>query len=122
MLSVTILPHSPYCEIKRVISEQIKTFSGCSATFMQWTARELSAENHLSFYIPRGFAHGFATLEDETVMLYQCDGKYHKEHDTGIRFNDPKFEISWPIDEKLAILSERDLSLPNFSECHIFMA
>ena len=118
--------HNPQAKLVSVLSgkvwDVIVDLRKDSTTFMQWTARELSAENHLSFYIPRGFAHGFATLENETVMLYQCDGKYHKEHDTGIRFNDPKFEISWPIDEKLAILSERDLSLPNFSECHIFMA
>lgn len=86
-----------------------------SPTFKQWTAHELSAENHLSFYVPRGFAHGFASLEDNTIMLYQCDGKYDKETDTGIRFDDPDIGIQWPVDEKEAIHSERDMNLQSFS-------
>lgn len=80
-----------------------------SPTFKQWVAHELSAENHLSFFIPRGFAHGFASLEDNTVMLYQCDGKYDKETDTGIRFDDSDIGITWPVNEKMAIHSVRDL-------------
>lgn len=83
-----------------------------SPTFKKWTAQELSAENHLSFYVPRGFAHGFASLEDNTVMLYQCDGKYDKETDTGIRFDDPDIAVQWPIDAKKAIHSARDMQLP----------
>lgn len=82
-----------------------------SPTFKKWYAHELSAENHLSFYVPRGFAHGFASLEDGTVMLYQCDGRYDKETDTGIRFDDPDIGIEWPVDENVAIHSERDLRL-----------
>ena len=87
-----------------------------SPTFKHWYAHELSAENHLSFYIPCGFAHGFASLEDGTVMLYQCDGKYDKETDTGIRFDDTDIGIPWPIDKKEAIHSDRDLKLQSFSE------
>ena len=87
-----------------------------SRTFKKWVARELTAENHLSFYIPRGFAHGFASLEDGTVMLYQCDGKYDKETDTGIIFNDPELGIAWPIDDAVAIHSGRDLQLQSLSE------
>lgn len=49
-----------------------------SPTFMQWIAHEVSADNHLSFYIPRGFAYGSASLEDNTVMQYRCDGKYDR--------------------------------------------
>ncbi len=87
-----------------------------SPTFGKWVARELSADNHLCLYIPRGFAHGFASLEDETVMLYQCDGKYDKETDTGIRFDDPEIGIQWPVNEEVAIHSTRDLHLPGLSE------
>ncbi len=87
-----------------------------SPTLGQWRAHELSAENHKSFYIPSGFAHGFASLEDNTVMLYQCDGKYSKETDTGIIFNDPDIGIEWPVTEHAAIHSERDLLLPTFRE------
>lgn len=87
-----------------------------SPTFKQWMAHELSAENHLSFYIPRGFAHGFASLEDNTVMLYQCDGKYDRETDTGIRFDDPEIGIEWPVDESVAIHSVRDLELGSLQD------
>lgn len=87
-----------------------------SPTFKQWRAQELSADNHLSFYVPRGFAHGFASLENETVMLYQCDGRYDKETDTGILFNDPIIGIEWPVDDSVAIHSERDLKLQSLIE------
>lgn len=87
-----------------------------SPTFKQWRAHELSAENHLSYYVPRGFAHGFACLEDKTVVLYQCDGKYDKANDGGIIFNDPDIGIQWVIDEDLAIQSLRDSKLPSLAE------
>lgn len=87
-----------------------------SPTFKQWIAHELSVDNHLSFYIPRGFAHGFASLKDGTVMLYQCDGKYDKETDTGIRFDDPDIGIKWPVDECVAIHSSRDLLFQNLED------
>lgn len=87
-----------------------------SPTFKQWSAHELTAENHLGFYIPRGFAHGFACLEDNTVMLYQCDGKYDAKTDTGIMFNEPELGIDWPIQEECAIHSKRDLNLMNWKE------
>ncbi len=87
-----------------------------SPSFKKWVAHELSAENHLSFYVPKGFAHGFASLEDGTVMLYQCDGKYDKETDSGIIFNDPEIGIEWPVNESEAIHSSRDLELQSFFE------
>lgn len=87
-----------------------------SHTFKQWKAHELSAENHLSFYVPRGFAHGFACLEDGTVMLYQCEGKYDKDSDTGIIFNDPDIGVKWPIGKSVTIHSKRDLQLQSFDE------
>ncbi len=87
-----------------------------SKTFGKWVSAELSAENHKALYVPRGFAHGFAALEDDTIMLYQCDGAYNKETDTGIRFDDPEIGIAWPIDENEAIHSKRDMALMSFVE------
>ena len=78
-----------------------------SPTYKKWISQELSADNHLSFYVPRGFAH---------VMLYQCDGKYDAETDTGIIFNDPEIGIDWPIEENVAIHSTRDMKLQSFQE------
>ncbi len=87
-----------------------------SPTFKQWIAEELSSENHLSFYIPRGFAHGFLSLRDDTVMLYQCDGRYDKDTDTGIRFDDPDIAVDWPIDIKDAGVRDRDRAVQSVKE------
>lgn len=87
-----------------------------SRSFGKWRGYELSGENHLALYVPRGFAHGFASLEDDTLMLYQCDGAYDKETDTGIRFDDPDLNISWPVELKGAVHSKRDLELMSFAE------
>lgn len=87
-----------------------------SSTFKKWQGFELSAENHRSLYVPRGFAHGFASMEDGTTMLYLCDGAYDKETDTGIMYNDPDIGIEWPIDADKAIHSERDMRLMSFMD------
>lgn len=87
-----------------------------SSTYKNWICVELSAYNHKSLYVPRGFAHRFVSMEDNTLMLYQCNGKNDYETDTGIRYDDPDIGIEWPIDESVAIHSERDLRLPSFNE------
>ena len=112
--------HNPQAKLVSVVSgavwDVIVDLRSDSPTYKLWTAHELSADNHKSFYIPRGFAHGFASLEDNTVMLYQCDGKYDSETDTGIKFDDPEIGIEWPMDESVAIHSNRDLDLMSFQE------
>lgn len=87
-----------------------------SPTYKQWMCVELSSDGRNAVYVPRGFAHGFASLADNTTMLYQCSGKYDKKTDTGIVFNDPTIGIKWPIESKEAILSERDLDLMRFED------
>nr|WP_325300797.1 dTDP-4-dehydrorhamnose 3,5-epimerase [uncultured Dysosmobacter sp.] len=87
-----------------------------SRTFKKWQAVELSGENHRALYVPRGFAHGFASLEDGTMMMYQCEGAYDKPSDTGVRFDDPDIGIDWPVSPDEAIHSERDMSLMSLSE------
>ena len=87
-----------------------------SITYKHWMTVELTENNHRSLYIPRGFAHGFVSLEDKTIMLYQCDGKYDPESDSGIRFDDLQLGIEWPIDLKEALISKKDLQLPSFEE------
>lgn len=112
--------HNPQAKLVSVVSgavwDVIVDLRVESPTFKQWIGQVLSAENHLSFYVPRGFAHGFACLEDDTVMLYQCDGKYDKDTDSGIMFNDPEICIQWPVDESSAIHSSRDLKFGYLSE------
>lgn len=111
--------HNPQAKLVSVVAgsvwDVIVDIRPDSETFKQWVSHVLSAENHMSFYVPRGFAHGFLSLEDNTVMLYQCDGKYDLETDTGIRFDDPEIGIAWPIDLKTTIHSNRDLHFQSFS-------
>lgn len=79
-----------------------------SPTRWRWHAAELNAENRLAFYVPEGFAHGFQTLADDTEVLYQMSEFYHPELARGLRWDDPKLGIRWPLAE--AIVSERDRS------------
>ncbi len=87
-----------------------------SPTFRKWQGFTLSAANHYALYIPRGFAHGYLSLEDNTLLLYQCDGSYDKTTDTGIRFDDADIGIQWPVPLDQAVLSPRDLNLMSFQE------
>ncbi len=81
-----------------------------SPTFGKHVAVELSAENHKQFWIPPGFAHGFVALEENTVFQYKCTGLYSKEHERGVRFDDPALGIDWR--EKNLIANDRDRTFP----------
>ncbi|MBQ5333187.1 MAG: dTDP-4-dehydrorhamnose 3,5-epimerase [Oscillospiraceae bacterium] len=88
-----------------------------SSTFGQWRGVYLSNENRTSLYIPRGCAHGFMSLSDDSIVSYNCDGKYDKETDTGILYCDPDIAVEWPImDIKNAVLGSRDKKLMTFRE------
>jgi len=79
-----------------------------SPTFKQWIPVELTAENRRMLYIPEGIAHGFQTLVDNTEVFYQMSEFYHSESSTGLRWDNPVFEIKWPIQVK--IISDKDSS------------
>jgi dTDP-4-dehydrorhamnose 3,5-epimerase len=104
------------CVVQGKVWDVIVDLRPNSTTYRKWISAELSAENHKALYVPRGFAHGFASLEDGTVMLYQCDGAYDKDTDTGIRFDDSDIGIEWPIELKTSIHSRRDMELMSFQE------
>ncbi len=87
-----------------------------SPTFGKSFTIELSEENKLQLYVPRGFAHGFSVLEDETIFSYKCDNYYNKESEGGIIFNDPDLNIDWKLEEIEIVLSEKDKTLPKFKE------
>lgn len=87
-----------------------------SRTFGKWISAELNSQNNHALYIPRGFAHGFAALEENTVMLYQCEGAYDSDTDTGIRYDDPDIGIVWMVNKNMGIQSKRDLGLMSFKE------
>ena len=79
-----------------------------SPTFGQRVAVELSEENHRQFFIPKGFAHGFAVLSETAVFQYKCDEFYHPEADAGIQLLDPALGIDWRIPWDHAVMSEKD--------------
>lgn len=83
-----------------------------SRTFGQYFGLELSAENRSMMYVPRGFAHGFLTLSDHSEVLYMVSQFYSKPLERGIRWNDPFFNIKWPMIPQ--VISDRDTSHPNF--------
>lgn len=80
-----------------------------SPTYGQHVAVELTEENHLQFFVPRGFAHGFAVLSETAVFQYKCDEFYHPEADGGISILDNSLGIDWHIPTDKAILSEKDM-------------
>lgn len=90
-----------------------------SPTFGKYYAIELSDENNLQFFIPRGFAHGFSVLSDEAVFCYKCDNDYNKECERGINYNDPTLAIDWGINTNKAIVSPKDEALPSFAEAEM---
>lgn len=79
-----------------------------SPTYGQHVAVELTAENHRQFFIPKGFAHGFAVLSETAVFQYKCDEFYHPEADAGISILDESLGIDWRIPTDKAILSDKD--------------
>ena len=83
-----------------------------SPTYGQWTGVELNFENSKQLLVPRGFLHGFATLEPNTEIIYKCDDVYAPECDGAVRFDDPDIGIDWSIVSNKAILSEKDAAAP----------
>jgi dTDP-4-dehydrorhamnose 3,5-epimerase len=85
-----------------------------SPTYRRWYAVELTAQNHRLLYVPRGLAHGFMTLADETEVSYQISATYHPASARGVRWNDPAFGIQWP--GPVSTLSLRDRDYPDFND------
>jgi dTDP-4-dehydrorhamnose 3,5-epimerase len=78
----------------------------------------LSAENKMQLLIPHGFAHGFSVLSETAVVSYKCDQYYHKQSEGGIRYDNITLKIDWGMDLAAAIVSEKDMILPNFENCN----
>ncbi len=81
-----------------------------SPSFLQWLAIELDDQSNRMFYIPPGFAHGFATLSERVQLFYKCSEEYDANLDTGIRWNDPRLNLPWPLENPL--ISTKDAQLP----------
>src|SRR5262249_54627579 len=84
-----------------------------SPTYKKWFCAELSVENGLGLFIPKGLAHGFITLEEGTDVLYQIDGVYDADAAAGLRWNDPAIGIKWP--RVPVVISDRDKQWPDYA-------
>ncbi|MBU3002087.1 dTDP-4-dehydrorhamnose 3,5-epimerase [Paraglaciecola arctica] len=111
---------SPHSEAKLVrcisgsIYDVIIDLRKDSVSYLQWFGCELSSKNRKSLYIPEGFAHGFQTLQDDSEVFYQMFDFYSPMCAVGIRWDDPQFNISWPL--PVNNISEKDQTYPDFCE------
>jgi dTDP-4-dehydrorhamnose 3,5-epimerase len=87
-----------------------------SSTFSKHLAIELSADGNEQLLVPAGFAHGFCTLEPDTVVFYKVDQDYSAVHDGGVNWADPALGITWPVSASEAILSDKDRRLPKLAD------
>ena len=83
-----------------------------SKTFGRWIGATLTASGGEQFFVPRGFAHGYCTLEDNTEVAYECDAYFDPQSEGGVRFSDPTIGIDWPFASDVATVSPKDLELP----------
>ena len=108
----------PYAEPKIVlctngaIYDVVVDLRKNSSTYKKWVANELNMKSQKMIYIPKGCAHGFQTLEDNTEVFYQMSEFYHPEYAKGIRWDDVAFNIQWPL--PISVISQKDLSYPDF--------
>lgn len=110
--------HEPFAETKIVrcvrgaIFDQIVDLRRNSPTYLQSVGVELSAENRRAFYVPKGFAHGFQTLVDDTEVMYMVSAGYAPQAADGVRYNDPAFNLTWPL--PVAEISAKDAEWPDY--------
>lgn len=97
--------------IEGVIYDAIVDMREDSPTYKQWDALELSSDNHLQLYVPRGFAHGFYVLSDYAVVLYKQTALYDPKEERAISWRDPGIGIEWPLDGTQPVLSPKDAAL-----------
>ncbi|EDP69541.1 dTDP-4-dehydrorhamnose 3,5-epimerase [Flavobacteriales bacterium ALC-1] len=90
-----------------------------SSTFGEHLTIELSEKNMTHLFVPRGFAHGFLVLENQTIFSYKCDNFYNKTSEAGIIYNDKDLNINWELSKKELIISNKDKILPKFKDAKI---
>jgi len=116
-LHFQVPPHSETKLVRVVTGSVLDVFVDLrksSSTYGRWDSIELSSDNDKMIYIPAGFAHGFRTLTDNVTVQYKVDSEYSPDSEGGIMWNDPTLGVEWGIAEP--VLSERDKSLPAWSE------
>ena len=108
----------PWAEVKLVrctrggVYDAVIDLRPLSPTFRRNFAVELTADNRRLLYVPKGLAHGYQTLEDDTEISYQMSTPYHPEAAAGVRWNDPAFGVRWPAE--VTVIAERDAAYPDF--------
>jgi dTDP-4-dehydrorhamnose 3,5-epimerase len=111
---------APHAETKLVrasrgaIYDVIVDLRPDSPTFKRWIGVELTADNRRALFVPEGFAHGFQTLEDNTDVSYQVSAFYTPGAEGGLRYNDPAFDIEWPL--PVSVISPKDADWPDFAQ------
>jgi dTDP-4-dehydrorhamnose 3,5-epimerase len=111
--------HAPHAETKLVratrgaIYDVIVDLRPESPTYKRWIGVELTADNRRALFVPEGFAHGFQTLEDNTDVSYQVSAFYTPGAEGGLRYNDPAFDIQWPL--PVSVVSGKDAAWPDFT-------
>lgn len=90
-----------------------------SPTFGKHLSVELNSDDKRMVLIPKGFAHGFVALEDNTLVMYKCDNYYSPVHERGIRYNDPALNINWILPEKDLVITKRDMGFPLMSDAEM---
>jgi dTDP-4-dehydrorhamnose 3,5-epimerase len=112
-------PPAAQAKLVRVLSGSILDVAvdlrRTSATFGRHVAVRLDAEGGEQLFVPAGFAHGFCTLEPDTMVAYKVDAYYSPENDRNLVWNDPDLGIAWPVDEAQAALSDKDRAAPRFA-------
>jgi dTDP-4-dehydrorhamnose 3,5-epimerase len=109
---------SPEAEAKLVrctsgaVYDVIVDLRSDSATYCRWFAAELTPDNLKALYVPEGFAHGFQALTADTVVAYELSRGYSAQHAAGVRWDDPRFGIKWPL--PVTCISPRDKSFPDY--------
>jgi dTDP-4-dehydrorhamnose 3,5-epimerase len=98
--------------IRGALYDVILDLRPTSPTFGQSFAAELSADNRRMMYVPKSFAHGFVTLQDDTEAFYFVDEFYSPEHERGVRYNDPRFQLRWPVAP--TVISDKDKNQRDF--------
>jgi len=113
---------APYAQAKliRVIQgsvlDVVVDIRKSSPTYGQYETIELNSTNQLQFFIPEGFLHGFATLEDDTIFAYKVNNYYSKECEVGVRWDDPTLAINWGLNQADILISPKDEALPLFAD------
>ena len=106
--------------VRGAIFDAVVDIRRSSPTYGVSCAVTLSAENGAQFFVPAGFAHGFCTLESDTEVFYKVDAPYSREHERGLRWNDPALAIDWPMPESGATVLERDRMYPTLDAFPVF--